>query len=207
MCSSMAEQRPVKPWDVGSSPTTSAKVNFEVILMYRYVKSNKSTKEIRYIDITVMFDSENQADNVAAVNLVHPQNIKKRKRWNDTQIAFYSSFIDNVIDIVQTQFTILEQGQSTKSYSYYITFDATDTIQYKVRFRIADHVQKPNTDKPPAQISDGRKMLFRNIVIGQNKEFTSYIQVIQAITKICDGIAEGDADVMFVDYTNYNFEE
>ena len=175
--------------------------------MFRYVKSNKNKKEVRYIDITVVFDSENISNNIAAVNIVHPQNIKRRKRWNDAQIAFYSGFIDNVIEIIRTQFTIIEQGQSTKSYSYYLTFDATDTIQYKVRFRIADHIQKPNTDKPPTQISDGRKMLFRNIVIGQNKEFTSYVQAIQAITKICDGIAEGDADVMFVDYTNYNFEE
>lgn len=27
------------------------------------------------------------------------------------------------------------------------------------------------------------------------------------VNKICDGIAEGDADVMFVDYTNHNFSE
>ena len=161
-----------------------------------------TNKKIKYIDITVVFEQlDNSNTKIASVSLVHPGNIKKNKRWNNTKLAIYESFLDSVQNIITTYFEILHQGQSRKSYSYYFDFEIDDTI-WKIRFRISDHkIGKKDFDEV---VKSG--YIIRHIIIGEKYEFKSYIDALKAIEQICKGISNGDLNVISKSYFNPNFE-
>lgn len=159
-------------------------------------------KEIRYIDITVVFEQlDNSNKKIAAVDLMHPSNMKKTKRWNNTKLTIYESFLDSVQNIITTYFEISHQGQSRKSYSYYFDFE-TDNTTWKIRFRISDHkIGKKDFDEV---VKSG--YIIRHIIIGEKYEFRSYIDALKAIEQICKGISNGDLDVISKSYFNPHFE-
>lgn len=167
--------------------------------MYKLVKSN--TRRHRYIDVIVVFDAPYSNVQIAAARAKHPNKLPPEQRWSDTQLAFYNSFLDSAADAIQKYFTISDEGQSGDSYSYYMEFSA-NIDDWTVRYRISDHFRPRTKNRTISSKNDNSHRLFRQIVIGPNKEFTSYPQAIKAIDEICKGISEGDLEIISKSYEN-----
>lgn len=167
--------------------------------MYKFVKPN--SRRHRYIDIVIIFDTPYSNVNVAAARAKHPDKLTAEKRWADSQLAFYNSFLDSAADAIQKYFSISDEGQSGDSYSYYMDF-STNIEDWTVRYRISDHFRPRARNKTTSSKNDKSHKLFRQIVIGPDKEFTSYPQAIKAIDEICKGISEGDLEIISKSYEN-----
>lgn len=164
--------------------------------MVKMIRNN--WKPHRYIDVVIVFDPP-YSESVAAARAKHPANLPESKRWSDTQLTFYNTFLDNAASEIQRYFKIFDENQSSESYSYYMTFD-TNQAEWTVRYRIADHFKPRDRHKPLYNRNDNRRMLFRQIIIGPDKEFKSYTQALNAIKDMCEGIYNGDPDVISKSY-------
>lgn len=167
--------------------------------MYKLVTS--PVRSHRYIDVIVIFDTPYSNMDIAAARVKHPDNLPEDKRWTDTQLAFYNSFLDSAANTIEKYFTISEEGQSGDSYSYYMDF-STNIEDWTVRYRISDHFRPRVRNRTISSKNDKSHKLFRQIVIGPDKEFTSYPQAVKAIDEICKGISEGDLEVISKSYEN-----
>lgn len=151
------------------------------------------SKPVRYIDIIIVMDC-NMQNMCAQSKVKHPENIPEDEKWSDTQLAFYNDFLDSVENSIQKYFIIDNQNQSV-SYSYYFEFH-TNIENWVLRVRISDHVIPHTRNRPDFNKNDNTKKLFRQIIIGPDKEFTSYPQAANAIDEICEGIHERDLDII-----------
>lgn len=167
--------------------------------MLKLLKSD--IRNHRYIDIIIIFDAPYSDTDIAANRAKHPSNISEDKQWTDTQLAFYNSFLDSAADTIEKYFEISKEGQSDDSYSYYMDFSA-NIDDWTVRYRISDHFRPRVKNKTLSNKNDRTHKLFRQIVIGPNKEFTSYPSAIKAIDEICKGISEGDLEIISKSYEN-----
>lgn len=169
--------------------------------MKRYIAANE--KELRYIDIIIVMDNLYYSDIAANLKVKHPDNISEDQKWPDEQLAFYNDFLDTVEIEIKKYFKIDRQGQSN-SYSYYFEFD-TNINTWKLRIRISDHYVPGTKAKPDYSKNDNVRRLFRQIIIGSDKEFTSYPKAADAISEICKGISEGDLDIISKSWRNPQF--
>lgn len=177
--------------------------------MLKKVYSSNSLSKVNYnakvIDIIVEFNEFNDFNYalVAAVKLKDPTTAVENLLPPDMKKA-YEDFLTNVEQIIEDDygFKIVNRRQSGRSYAYYIEFLAPGTIAgefdvWKVRIRIADHVEKGGTS---FNFNLKYKTFFRSITIGDGLEFNSYIEAIVAINRIVEGIANNDFDALNVRY-------
>ena len=163
----------------------------------------KSRETSRFIDIIIIFDAADEATNLVAARVSHPDHMKLGDRWTDAQLGFYNDFLDSVAGVVYNYFQDVKEYQSSKSYSYYIEFKAASS-SWTIRLRISDHYLKRSR---MSNKNTSYRTLFRQIIIGSTAEFTSYPAAIQALDEICFGIKNGDIDVISKDFTNTQFPD
>ena len=166
-----------------------------------YILNKTTARQHRYIDVVIVFDVYSMDEDIAAARAQHPENLPEEKRWTDTQLAFYNDFLDSAADAIEEYFVISSEGQSDDSYSYYMDFHA-NIDDWTVRYRISDHFRRRAKNKTVSSKNDRVHRLFRQIIIGPDKEFTSYPNAVKAIGEICKGISEGNLDVISKSYEN-----
>lgn len=167
--------------------------------MYRSAVSPARSR--RYIDVIVVLDTSYSNMDIAAERAKHPDILSEDERWTHVQLAFYNSFLDSAADAIQKYFTISDEGQSGYSYSYYMYF-STNIEDWTVRYITPDRFRPRARNKTISSKNDKSHRLFRQIVIGPDKEFTSYPQAVKAIDAICKGISEGDLEIISKSYEN-----
>ena len=177
--------------------------------MLKKVYSSNSLSKINYnakvIDIIVEFNEFNDFNYalVASVKLKDPTTAVENLLPPDMKKA-YEDFLTNVEQIIEDDygFKIVNRRQSGRSYAYYIEFLAPGTIAgefdiWKVRIRIADHVEKGGVNY---SVHYKNKTVFRSFTIGDGLEFNNYIEAIIGISKIIEGISRNNFDVLDVKY-------
>lgn len=159
---------------------------------------------VRVMDIHIMVESAE--DNRLVASYIHPPSIRAEYKLSEIQLGAYEDFIDTVISIINHYgFEINKSYQSKKSYAYYVEFKVFDIEEsnWLVRFRISAH--NSSTFKDIQNVN--YRTIFRKIMIGTDKEFTSYSQAIKGIDYICKGLAIGDLEVINTSYEDMTFEE
>ena len=117
--------------------------------MKRYIKSS-----IDYdyeIVITVNFEYEKLSVAASEQLVVHPPPLLRKRQLDDNALLQYNDAIESILEIVRKYFKVLDNGQSPRSYAYYIIFDTGHKAGNKkvaIKFRVSDHLlkgaQEPN---------------------------------------------------------------
>lgn len=111
--------------------------------MKRYIKSS-----IDYdyeIVITVNFEHEKLSVAASEQLVVHPPPLLRKRQLHDNALLQYNDAIESILEIVRKYFKVLDNGQSPRSYAYYIIFDTGHKAGNKkvaIKFRVSDHLLK-----------------------------------------------------------------
>ena len=173
------------------------------------MKITSSNRNInKDIDIVVVFDPI--VSNVAASDqhVEYRPNLPAEHQYSDAQLQWYNDLIENVLNLIEDYagFNIIENYQSSESYSYYIRFEAFTSEgeslgDFNIKFRISDHIEpsKKSNDRETGltrkQVAKKKLTIFRSILIN-NKSQKGMFDAIRTLQHICDELLDGNIDVL-----------
>lgn len=168
--------------------------------MYKMIRTQLAPDHV--LKITIELSDE---DNIAAqtdLKYLHKVNISRKKQLSSDQIAKLDQLISNVFDILNSfRFVITDKNtkQSSKSYSYYITFFPTDSNGNKwsgsvqVQFEVRDHRSKTHPDAGQIQ----ENLFIKAFFVGSQKCFSTDGVLVQ-VKKICRELQKGNYDILLI---------
>lgn len=177
--------------------------------MKRY---NHSTRPKHTIEITLFVDPEDIADVATSSRVRHPQSVKKRYLYSDQQLADFNDLVDSVYSVIDHfDFDIVDEGQSKKSYSYYIDFFPTDQNSdrwddsIQIKFRLSNHSNRGADNKSSNTSNRGQNkgrdesdkpMIYVKSFMLGSKQYPGQFAIMQAVKKICISLKAGDYTVL-----------
>lgn len=162
------------------------------------ITANKKTN--REIDIVVEMEPLYE---LAATSKISQRNLPANRKYSEEQLQWYDDLVVNILAaITGSGFNIIEEYQSSESYSYYITFEAFTSEgeslgNFKIKLRISDHYQKKSANNKDIQdlVSKGRNIVYRSITVN-GITVNGIVRVTQRIWHICDELLAGNIDVL-----------
>lgn len=161
--------------------------------MKRVLKLNK-------IEVEIIAVLNIQSDIAADVELEYREMDFKYQLTN-AQLMTYQDFVRTVVAAIDKRgFEIIEQYQSSKSYSYYIQFTPEpykgfedQMLELDVKFRLSDHYPEHGGD---SLLSDDptnrtRDVIFKGFVV-EGVTHDNVASVILDINEICNDLKRGD---------------
>lgn len=152
----------------------------------------------RQIEIVIEFN--NQLQDIASSKVTPRPNLKEDQQYTDEQLQWYNDLIDTICNIIENYsgFTILNEYQSSKSYSYYIEFEAFTQSgeslgEFTIKFRISDHYSKGRHRYK--SVATSKATIFRSIVVNNISQDSS-IETATFIQHICDELLLGNVAVL-----------
>lgn len=156
------------------------------------------------IKLSVLINLEYTPQHVAASEVSHPSNIRKKNRLDEIKLTILNDIVDTALSAIRSAgFEITKKYQSKRSYTYYIWFQPISDSGEKltpveVEFRISgDHKSRTMQDNETYS-----KVIVKSIVIGP-EEYDNPAYVLQAFDEICVGLKQGDMAVLY----KYSFSE
>lgn len=147
-------------------------------------------------------------DNVAASKVVHPKSVKKKYLITEEELVAFNDLVESVCSVIYAHnFDVIGEGQSGKSYSYYIDFFPTDENgdrwdeSIRIKFRLSNHGNKGVNNR---QINRSRKgesesnsplVFVKSFFVG-GIQYPSQLAVMKAVDQICKGLKEGNYNVL-----------
>lgn len=152
-------------------------------------------KNVLYLDM-ILYDE--YIESTKHVN--DPISIKEGDRLSTVDLNLWDDFVDTILNTIHYyDFDITDEHQSGKSYSYYISFYpiSEDGVRFeeevKVIFRLSDHRLKREMNTKYNRI---KKAVFKSFEVNSESYETPY-DVMEAVVKICDGLQQGDYQVLY----------
>lgn len=159
-------------------------------MMIRYINSTVSENDVIYIDYVLTDEKDYIRSDVR-----DPLSIKEKYRLSTEEINDWICFVDSVVSMIRDyDFDIVDEHQSGKSYSYYISFYPTSedgrrfSKEIKVVFRLSDHRNEQEHTK-------SSKTIFKNFEVNGEKYPSTY-SVMMAVDRICESLQNGDYAVL-----------
>lgn len=164
------------------------------------------------IEVTLLVYPKDVVDFAASERVHHPSNVKKRYLFSDQQLADFNDLVDSVCSVIDHfGFDIVDEGQSKKSYSYYVSFFPTD--QYgnrwddtvEIKFRLANHLNYGSTNQISDRFNKGKSienysaeqpMVYVKSFLLGSKQYPGQFAIMQAVKKICINLKAGDYSVL-----------
>lgn len=150
------------------------------------------------IKFTVLINLDYVLETIAANEVNHPLNVRKKNKLNETKLAILNDIVDTALSAIRSAgFEITKKYQSKKSYTYYIWFQPISQYGEKltpveVEFRISgDHNSKTLEDNETYS-----KVIVKSIIIGP-EEYDNPAQVLQAFDDMCEGLKHGDSSILY----------
>lgn len=149
---------------------------------------------------TLTFDIEVDVEytQVAADTLVsHPISISKKKKLKDVYVSILNEVSMSVLNtVVKNGFKIVRQGQSKKSYTFYLEYYPTNNenvvyTSFAVIFRISDH----DLTYDELDMIQSGNVVIKSFNLGKYK-FKNYERVFPVVEDICNALKQGDTSVL-----------
>ena len=174
------------------------------------MKITSSKKHNREIEIVVVMEDTQEVN--SSVNIEDRPNLPIDKRYSEFQLDWYEDLISSVESaITSSGFNIIDQYQSSDSYSYYIEFEAftregKSLGDFTIKFRISDH-DEPSKKKlrnrgsndesaqERIQKASSRFTIFRVIKIGELTP-SGMVQTANIVKEACNHLLDGDVDYL-----------
>jgi len=157
----------------------------------------------REIEIVIAFN--NIEDLVASNRVSQINQLPENQKYTDEQLNWYNDLIDSIYSVIEDYagFNIIDSYQSSQSYSYYIEFEAVDKNgqslgDFTIKFRISDHIEPHkhhHNTRAKQQAKRNHVTIFRSITVN-GVTTNGLIDTVNLVTQICDGLLEGDLNVL-----------
>ncbi len=147
------------------------------------------------LDIVAVLTDFAQSSEILPIQ--HPQNIKKKFFVSEGKRIAYEDFIHSILSVLyENEFQIIKKRQSTRSNSVYIDFypvdaqgNTLDLVQ--IKFRISN----PIPDSRDSFSRTTSKAVFKTFIVGE-KPYPSTFSVMDAISKICEDLKQGNYEIL-----------
>lgn len=164
--------------------------------MKRYIRNSADDIKFRF-DIIIILNSQ-YADIATADSILKYRNIPREYKLSGKEFDAYAGFIKSALSVINKHgFTVIEEYQSNKSYSYYIQFSQErfvgieDPLEFDVKFSLSDYyIERSNVRIDDEKDSIVRPHIFHLIVV-ENICHDNIISALDHISKICTDLRKG----------------
>lgn len=170
------------------------------------MKRIQRTKVIE-LEIEAVFNTAMKQEVAANARIeLEDRDMPEEYQLSYNQYVAYKNFVNSVVSVIRNfGYEMLEQYQSSKSYSYYITFKPDryygfeDDIQLNVIFRLSDHgqqispklVEEADNDSNPKKELKTEGRVFKEFVV-EGVRCENIADALVQVKSICKDLKVGD---------------